>query len=48
MFTTAPSYTRQAYPGPRDVVVFTLIISLMSCEITQKILKINNLTVYHI
>ncbi|KAG1319398.1 hypothetical protein G6F62_011856 [Rhizopus arrhizus] len=29
-------------------VVFTLIISLMSCEITQKILKINNLTVYHI
>ncbi|KAG0929416.1 hypothetical protein G6F63_011793 [Rhizopus arrhizus] len=30
------------------VVVFTLIISLMSCEITQKILKINNLTVYHI
>jgi hypothetical protein len=31
-----------------DNVVFTLIISLMSCEITQKILKINNLTVYHI
>jgi hypothetical protein len=29
-------------------VVFTLIISLMSCEITQKILKINNLTVCHI
>ena len=29
-------------------VVFTLIISLISCEITQKILKINNLTVYHI
>ena len=29
-------------------VVFTLVISLMSCEITQKILKANNLTVYHI
>ena len=29
-------------------VVFALTISLMSCEITQKILKINNFTVYHI